>query len=72
MGGQVTKHEAWIRRNAALARAALHRSEVRAELAALLGADDSARRRERRREAARRDLEELELRWRVEDEAWET
>jgi hypothetical protein len=45
------------------------RLEVRAELLALLGTDDSAQRRERRLEAARRELEDLELRWKV--EGWE-
>jgi hypothetical protein len=62
----VDKREAWIHRNAVQARAVLARLEVRAELLALLGTDDSAQRRERRLEAARRELEDLELRWRVE------
>jgi hypothetical protein len=65
----VDKREAWIHRNAVQARAVLARLEVRAELLALLGTDDSAQRRERRLEAARRELEDLELRWRV--EGWE-
>jgi hypothetical protein len=65
----VDKREAWIQRNAVQARAVLARLEVRAELLALLGTDDGAQRRERRLEAARRELEDLELRWRV--EGWE-
>jgi hypothetical protein len=65
----VDKREAWIHRNAVQARAVLARLEVRAELLALLGTDDSAQRRERRLEAARRELEDLELRWKV--EGWE-
>ena len=65
-GSFVDEREAWVQFNAAQARAALCRVEVRAELLALLGADDSAERRERRLEAARRELEGLELRWRVE------
>jgi hypothetical protein len=64
----VDEREAWIQHNAAQARAALERAEVRDELAALLGADDRAQRRERRLQAARRELACLELRIRVEDE----
>jgi hypothetical protein len=63
----VDEHE-WIERNAAQVRRALARSVVRAELAALLGGDDIARRRERRLEAARRELASLELRWKLEEE----
>jgi hypothetical protein len=62
------EREAWIARNAAQARAALAAAEVRAELAALLGGDDDHRRRARRLEAAKREVEGLELRLRVEDE----
>jgi hypothetical protein len=65
----VDKRESWIQRNADQARRALARCEVRAELAALLGVDGSGQRRSRRLEAARRELEKLELRWRV--EGWE-
>jgi hypothetical protein len=68
----VDDRDAWIERNAAQVRRALARCEVRAELAALLGGDDNARRRERRLEAARRELASLELRWKLEeDEVWE-
>jgi hypothetical protein len=65
----VDKHQAWIQRNADQARRALASREVRAELAALLGVDGSAQRRARRLEAARHELEKLELRWRA--EGWE-
>jgi hypothetical protein len=62
----------WIRQNAAQARRALCDPAACAELLALLGTDDSARRRERRREEARRDLASMELRWKLaEDEVWE-
>jgi hypothetical protein len=64
----VNDQDAWITRNAALARRALTDPQVRAELLALLGVEDADRRRKRRREAARRELETLELRWRLEDE----
>ena len=63
------KRTAWIKRNADQARQTLARREVRAELAELLGVDGSAQRRARRLEAARRELENLELRWRA--EGWE-
>ena len=66
------EREEWIERNAALVRRALLDPAVRAELLALLGADDSAQRRERRLEDARRDLASMELRWKLaEDEVWE-
>jgi hypothetical protein len=65
----VDDREAWIEANAAQARKALGRLEVRAELAALLGGDDSEARRQRRLEEARRELEELEIRWKV--QGWE-
>jgi hypothetical protein len=65
----VDKLQAWIQRNADQARRALVRCDVRAELAVLLGVDGSAQRRMRRLEAARRELEKLELRWRA--EGWE-
>jgi hypothetical protein len=65
----VDEREAWLQRNAAQARRALARCEVRAELVALLGVDGSAQRRARRLEEARRELERLELRWRA--EGWE-
>lgn len=68
------EREAWIEHNAAQARAALDRAEVRDQLAALLGADDSAQRRKRRLEAARVELAGLELRWKVgeDEDAWGT
>jgi hypothetical protein len=65
----VDKRQAWIQRNADQARRALARCEVRTELAALLGVDGSAQRRAHQLEAARRELEKLELRWRA--EGWE-
>jgi hypothetical protein len=68
-GSRVDKRQAWIQRNADQARRALARCEVRAELAALLGVDGSAQQRAHRLEAARRELEKLELRWRA--EGWE-
>jgi hypothetical protein len=69
--GRVDEREAWIERNAAELARALADPAVRADLLALLGTDNGDRQRERRLAAARRDLEGLELRWRVEDE-WET
>jgi hypothetical protein len=60
----------WIQRNAAQARRALANPAVRTEVLALLGVDDSGRRRQRRLDEARRELAGLELRWRLE-EAWE-
>jgi len=65
----VDKRQAWIQHNADQARRALARREVRAELAVLLGVDGSAQRQAHRLEAARRELEKLELRWRA--EGWE-
>jgi hypothetical protein len=65
----VDEREAWIQRNAEQARRAMADSEVRAELAELLGVDGSAQRRAQRLEAARRELKKLELRWRA--EGWE-
>ena len=59
---------AWVERNAAQLARTLADPAVRVELLALLGVDDGGRRRERRLEAARRELETLELRWRLEDE----
>jgi hypothetical protein len=47
----------WTRRNGAALRRTLADPAIRAELLALLGADDSERRRARRLEAARADLE---------------
>jgi hypothetical protein len=58
----------WIRQNAASLRQTLADPVVRTELLRLLGNDDAERRRERRLEEARRDLETLELRWKLEDE----
>ena len=64
--------EEWIERNAAQLRRALLDPDVRMELLALLGVDDSAQRRERRLAEARRDLASMELRWKLaEDEVWE-
>jgi len=51
----------WARRNAAAVRAALHNAAVRAEIAALLGADGSKVAERRRLEAARRELAALGL-----------
>jgi hypothetical protein len=66
------EREEWIKRNAAQARQALLDPGVGAELVALLGGDDTERRRERRLEEARRDLASMELRWKLaEDEVWE-
>jgi hypothetical protein len=65
----VDKRQAWLQRNADQARQALARREVRADLAMLLGVDGSVQQRARRLEAARRELEKLELRWRA--EGWE-
>ena len=66
--------QAWIERNAEVARRALVDPAVRAELLALLGTDDAERRRERRLEAARAELAGLELRWTPgeDEDAWET
>jgi hypothetical protein len=52
-------------------RAALDRTDVADQIAALLGMDDADAKRERRLAAARRELAGMELRWRLEDEAWE-
>jgi hypothetical protein len=64
---------AWRQQNAARVRRALERPEVRAELLALLGADDTQRRRRRRLEAARAELAGLELRWTPgeDEDAWQ-
>ena len=59
---------AWQRDNAARARRALADPAVRAELLALLGLDDEGRAAARRREAARRELDRLEIRRKVDDE----
>src|SRR6266511_1156319 len=67
--GQVNDHQdqdAWIARNAALARRALGNPTVRTELLGLLGSDDGGWRRERRLEAARRELEG----WRPAGRCW--
>ena len=60
--------QAWVERNAAQLRAALANPQVRADVLALLGADDEPRRRERRLEELRRELAGRELRWKVEEE----
>jgi hypothetical protein len=62
--------DAWVEHNAAELRRTLADPAVRAEVLALLGADDSGRRRQRRLEEARRELAGLEVRWRLEEE-WE-
>jgi hypothetical protein len=62
--------QAWRQRNAARVRRALASPQVRAELLALLGMGDDGRRRTRRLEAARAELADLEIRWRLEG-AWE-
>jgi phosphohistidine phosphatase SixA len=68
---QLDEREEWIRQNAAGARQALASQAVRAELLALLGANDAAQRRERRLAKARRDLASLELRMKLaEEEPW--
>ena len=65
------EREEWIERNAAQARRALLNPDVRMELLALLGSDDSDQRRERRLAEARRDLASLELRVKLaEKEPW--
>jgi hypothetical protein len=70
---RLDEREEWIERNAALARRVLLDPAIRAELLALLGADDSAQRRERRHEEVRRDLASMELRWKLaEDRVWGT
>jgi hypothetical protein len=62
---------AWVERNAAQLARTLADPTVRAELLALLGTDDDGRRRERRLEAAQRELETLELRWKLgKGEGW--
>jgi hypothetical protein len=67
----VDEREAWIEHNAAQARRALGDPAACAELLALLGIDDTAKRRERRLEEARRDLASLELRIKLaEEEPW--
>jgi hypothetical protein len=55
----------WIDANAARLGRALTDPAVRAELLALLGTDDADRRRARRLAEARRELERLEVRWRI-------
>lgn len=60
--------EAWIAANARACREALANCQVRADVLALLGTDDSERRRSRRLEVARQELEGRELRWRIEEE----
>jgi DNA transposition AAA+ family ATPase len=67
----VGKREAWIAANARACRAALSNAQVRADVLALLGVDGSERLRLLRLEEVRRDLEELELRWKVGEE-WES
>jgi hypothetical protein len=62
--------QAWRQQQAVRIRRALERPEVRAELLALLGMGDDGRRRTRRLEAARAELADLEIRWRLEG-AWE-
>jgi predicted nucleic acid-binding protein len=59
---------AWIERNAAQVRRALADPAVRAELLALL--DGHEQDRVRRLEAARAELADLEVHWRLE-EPWE-
>jgi hypothetical protein len=67
------EREEWIEHNAARARRALLDPAVCAELLALLGTDDTEKRRERRLAEARRDLASMELRWKLaEDEVWES
>ena len=66
----MSDQDAWIERNAAELRHTLADPAIRAEVLALLGTDDSGRRRQRRLEEARRELAGLELRWRLEEE-WE-
>ena len=64
---------AWIASTAAALSSTLADPAVRAELLALLGAEDSAQRRERRLEEVRRDLASMELRWKLaEDRVWGT
>jgi hypothetical protein len=60
--------QAWIEHNAARIRDALADPAVRADVLGLLGGCDDDRRRERRLQEVRRELEELELRWKVGDE----
>jgi hypothetical protein len=61
----------WINANAARLGRALARPQVRAELLALLGAEDAERRHQRRLAAARAELASMELRWKLaEDEVW--
>jgi hypothetical protein len=62
------EREEWIQQNAASLRQTLADPVVRAEMLGLLGGDDPERRRQRRLEEARRDLEALELRWKLEDD----
>jgi hypothetical protein len=57
----------WRAQNAARLRRALQRPQVRAEVLAQLGMDD-ARRRARRLAAARIELADLEVRWRIEED----
>ena len=56
---------AWIRRNAASLRHALADPEISAKLLGLLGGDHPERRREHRLTEARRELETMELRWKL-------
>jgi hypothetical protein len=61
----VDDEQAWRQRNAARLRRALDSPQVRAELLALLGMADDGRARARRLQAARAELDGLELRWRI-------
>jgi hypothetical protein len=62
--------QAWVEENAARLRETLASQQVRAALAALLGADGRAQARERRLQAARAELDGLELRWTIGEDAW--
>jgi hypothetical protein len=58
----------WVQENAALLREVLARQGVRAEVLALL--DGHERDRARRLDAARAELADVELRWRVGEDEW--
>jgi len=61
----VDEHEAWMQQNAARLDA------LRAEVLALLGADDGDPRRQPQLVEIRRELETLESLWKQVEEAWE-
>jgi hypothetical protein len=65
--------QAWRQQQAARLRRALANPQVRADVLAQLGMGDDGRARARRLEAARAELDGLELRWRLgeDEQRWE-